>query len=62
MAQFKVLQDGWKNADGEHKEGDTVEIATETPGEKAEADKLARYGIVELISEDATERGSAKKK
>jgi hypothetical protein len=52
VAHFEVLM-VWTDSQGEHKPGDVVELPTETPAEKVEADKLVRYGIIQEKSADA---------
>lgn len=51
MAKFTVI-DGWINADGPQKIGDTVDLPYEEPKDRVEADKLVERGILERVSED----------
>lgn len=60
MATFKVI-DGWINADGPQKIGDTVDLPYEEPKDRVEADKLVERGILERVSESTSQKETAKK-
>lgn len=58
MPRYRVLQDGWTNADGKHVQGDTITLTRDSPAEEVEVDTLIRYKIIEPATMTAEEAES----
>lgn len=58
MPRYRVLQDGWTDASGEHALGDTIMLTRDSPAEEVEVDTLIKYKIIEPATMTAEEAES----